>query len=70
MAETSGSYEIRCSVVVHRLHAVLLVHRARDGLDDWVLPGGTPREDESLTACAPVNFSRRPACRRACPRLR
>ena len=41
MAETSGSYEIRCSVVVHRLHAVLLVHRARDGLDDWVLPGGT-----------------------------
>jgi ADP-ribose pyrophosphatase YjhB (NUDIX family) len=52
MAETSGSYEIRCSVVVHRRHAVLLVHRIRDGLDDWVLPGGTPREDESLTACA------------------
>lgn len=52
MAEPSDSYEIRCSVVVHRRHAVLLVHRTRDGLDDWVLPGGTPREDESLTACA------------------
>ena len=52
MTETSGSYEIRCSVIVHRRDAVLLVHRTRDGLDDWVLPGGTPREDESLTACA------------------
>jgi 8-oxo-dGTP diphosphatase len=31
---------------------VLLVHRTRDGLDDWVLPGGTPRDGESLTACA------------------
>jgi len=30
----------------------LLLHRTRDGLDDWVLPGGTPREGESLVACA------------------
>ena len=35
-----------------RRHAVLLVHRTRHGLDDWVLPGGTPDESESLTACA------------------
>jgi 8-oxo-dGTP pyrophosphatase MutT (NUDIX family) len=27
---------------------VLLVHRARDGANDWVLPGGTPRPGESM----------------------
>jgi 8-oxo-dGTP diphosphatase len=37
---------------VVRQHAVLLVHCVRDGRDDWVLPGGTPRAGESLTACA------------------
>ena len=47
----SSDYDIRCSVVVLRKHAVLLVHRTRDGLDDWVLPGGTPREGESITGC-------------------
>ena len=49
---TAGGYEVRCSVVVLRQHAVLLVHRTHHDLDDWVLPGGTPREGESLTACA------------------
>jgi len=44
--------DVRCSVLVVHRHTVLLVHRTRDGLDDWVLPGGTPREDESLVACA------------------
>ena len=48
----AGVFDIRCSVVVLRKHAVLLLHRTRDGLDDWVLPGGTPREDESAAACA------------------
>jgi len=45
-------FDIRCSVIVLHRQAVLLVHRTRDGLDDWVLPGGTPHEGESLTACA------------------
>jgi 8-oxo-dGTP diphosphatase len=49
---TAGAYDIRCSVVVLQKHAVLLLHHTRDGPDDWVLPGGTPREDESLAACA------------------
>lgn len=48
----AGSFDVRCSVIVLQRHHVLLVHRTRDGLDDWVLPGGTPREGESLTACA------------------
>jgi 8-oxo-dGTP diphosphatase len=48
---TSG-YDVRCSVIVIHEHAVLLVHRTRGGQDDWVLPGGTPREGESLTGCA------------------
>lgn len=48
----ASGYEVRCSVIVLRQHAVLLVHRVRHGLDDWVLPGGTPDEGESLTACA------------------
>ena len=45
-------FVVRCSVVVVHRHAVLLVHRTHDGLDDWVLPGGTPRQGESLMACA------------------
>lgn len=48
----ADGYDIRCSVIVLRKHAVMLVHRTHDGLDDWVLPGGTPREGESMTACA------------------
>ena len=46
------AYEVRCSVLVARDHAVLLIHRTHDGLDDWVLPGGTPHAGESLVACA------------------
>lgn len=46
------AFDVRCSVLVVHRHAVLLVHRTHDGLDDWVLPGGTPREGESLLACA------------------
>ena len=48
----ASGYDVRCSVIVLHKHAVLLLHRTRDGLDDWVLPGGTPREGESMTACA------------------
>lgn len=48
----TAAFDVRCSVLVVHRHAVLLVHRTRDGLDDWVLPGGTPREGESLVACA------------------
>lgn len=44
--------ELRCSAIVVRKRTVLLVRRARDGADDWVLPGGTPRPGESMTACA------------------
>ena len=42
--------DMRCSVIVFRGDAVLIVHR--DGGDDWVLPGGTPRTGESMAACA------------------
>lgn len=48
----ASGFDVRCSVIVLRQRAVLLVHRTRDSLDDWVLPGGTPREGESMTACA------------------
>ena len=43
--------EVRCSAVVFRGPEVLLVRRARNGNDDWVLPGGTPRPGESMAAC-------------------
>jgi len=46
------SVDVRCSVIVFRDDAVLLVHRSRNGTDDWVLPGGTPRPGESMAACA------------------
>lgn len=42
--------DMRCSVIVFRGDAVLLVHREDGG--DWVLPGGTPRPGESMAACA------------------
>lgn len=51
MSMGSG-YDIRCSVIVFSQHRVLLVHHTRDGADDWVLPGGNPREGESIAACA------------------
>ena len=44
--------DLRCSAVVLRKQAVLLVHRTYDGKNDWALPGGTPREGESMAACA------------------
>jgi 8-oxo-dGTP diphosphatase len=47
-----GGMEFRCSAVVVRRQCVLLVHRTRQGEDDWVLPGGTPRAGESTAACA------------------
>lgn len=44
--------DLRCSAIVFRKDAVLLVHRTHDGTDDWALPGGTPREGEGMAACA------------------
>ncbi|MEU6284416.1 NUDIX hydrolase [Streptomyces sp. NPDC047028] len=44
--------EFRCSVILFRGQSVLLVHRTAKNLDDWVLPGGTPRPGESMAACA------------------
>jgi 8-oxo-dGTP diphosphatase len=46
------SIDVRCSAIVFRDDTVLLVHRRRNGTDDWVLPGGTPRPGESMAACA------------------
>jgi 8-oxo-dGTP diphosphatase len=48
----AATFDVRCSVLLVHKHTVLLVQRTHDGLDDWVLPGGTPREGESLVACA------------------
>ena len=43
---------LRCAVVAFKGDSVLLVRRARDGADDWSLPGGAPRPGESMTSCA------------------
>jgi len=48
--DQSSAVEVRCSAVLDR--EVLLVGRIRDRADEWVLPGGTPREGESMAACA------------------
>jgi ADP-ribose pyrophosphatase YjhB (NUDIX family) len=50
--DTPGETDVRCSTIVFRGQDLLLVHRARDDTDDWVLPGGTPRPGESMAACA------------------
>ena len=50
--DTPGGTDVRCSTIVFRDDELLLVHRVREGGDDWTLPGGTPRAGESMTACA------------------
>jgi 8-oxo-dGTP pyrophosphatase MutT (NUDIX family) len=50
--EDPADIDMRCSVAAFKGDSVLLVHRTRDGADDWVLPGGTPRLGESMTSCA------------------
>lgn len=44
--------DLRCSAIVFRQRAVLLIHRTHSGADDWVLPGGSPLVGESMAACA------------------
>jgi 8-oxo-dGTP pyrophosphatase MutT (NUDIX family) len=43
---------LRCSTVIATADRVLLVRRSRDGVNDWVLPGGSPKRAESLMSCA------------------
>jgi 8-oxo-dGTP diphosphatase len=51
--EDPADIDMRCSVAAFRGDRVLLVHRTRDDADDdWVLPGGTPRQGESMVSCA------------------
>ena len=50
--DTPTEIDVRCSAIVFRDNTVLLVHRGRDGVGDWVLPGGTPQPGESMVACA------------------
>ena len=50
--DTPGGTDVRCSTVVFRDDELLLIHRLREGTDDWTLPGGTPRAGESMAACA------------------
>jgi 8-oxo-dGTP diphosphatase len=50
MCQTCELVVLRCSTVVFREDAVLLVHRSERG--DWVLPGGRPRPGEGSAACA------------------
>lgn len=52
MKETSARVNVRCSVALFHDNSVLLVHRVHEGVEDWVLPGGTPRPGESMAACA------------------
>jgi len=42
--------ELRCAVAIVRGDAILLLHRPGNG--DWVLPGGRPRQHESMASCA------------------
>jgi 8-oxo-dGTP diphosphatase len=50
--EDRAQVDVRCSIIVFREDNVLLVHRARDGAEDWVLPGGSPGPGESMAECA------------------
>lgn len=56
IASDDAPVDLRCSVVVLRGTDVLLLHRGQNPRDDqdgdWVLPGGRPRPNEGLAACA------------------
>jgi 8-oxo-dGTP diphosphatase len=52
MTAMPDGIDLRCSTILFRDESVLLIHRTYGGADDWVLPGGTPREGESMAACA------------------
>lgn len=53
-ADDGSLVEMRCAVAVIRGDSVLLVQRPEFG--DWVVPGGTPRLDESMGSCAESRF--------------
>lgn len=44
--------DLRCSVIVFRADSVLLCRRTDKADDNWVLPGGTPRQGEGSAAAA------------------
>lgn len=50
--DSTERVNVRCSVVIFRDGAVLLLRRDRAGNTDWVLPGGTPEPNESVESCA------------------
>jgi 8-oxo-dGTP diphosphatase len=50
--DTPTLVNVRCSAIVFRGDAILLVSRSRAGHQDWVLPGGTPHPTESAASCA------------------
>ncbi len=43
---------LRCSVIVYRRDAVLVLRRNRDSTEEWVLPGGYLEPGEGIAACA------------------
>lgn len=52
LAADESLVELRCSVVVSRGDQVLLLHRRRNRVEEWVLPGGRPRPGEGMLSCA------------------
>jgi 8-oxo-dGTP diphosphatase len=48
--QDESAVELRCAVAIVRGDAVLLLRRLEH--DDWVLPGGRPRQHESMGSCA------------------
>jgi ADP-ribose pyrophosphatase YjhB (NUDIX family) len=50
--ESTELVNVRCSTIVFRNNSVLLLRREKGGAVDWVLPGGTPRQGESVASCA------------------
>jgi 8-oxo-dGTP diphosphatase len=49
-APDESPVELRCAVAIVRGDAILLLQRLDNG--DWVLPGGRPRQHESMASCA------------------
>lgn len=52
LSDDESLVDLRCSVIVRHNDDILVIQRGSADDSDWVLPGGRPRDGESMHSCA------------------